>query len=156
MRTSTIWQCISLSFALSGATEGDRPRINVGHPPPPPEASTLHQRRGIRARRARFAVSFSPRTAANRVLSAWSNRVFPVAPPTRRRPGPAFVCTRLPNPADGARAFDFFTSRRDHWFRRRPRRKSAEWIRAQVDTTLFADLPHLPRLLSNFFCLHPY
>lgn len=50
-------------------------RINVGRPP---AASTLHQRRGIRA------VPFSPRTA-NRVLSVWSNHVFPVAPPTRRR-----------------------------------------------------------------------
>lgn len=52
----------------------------------------LHQRRGIHIR---FAASF----IRNRVLSMWSNRVFPVASPTsRRRRDPAFVCTRLPNP----------------------------------------------------------
>lgn len=96
------------------------------------------------------AVSFSPRTA-NRVLSVWSNRVFPVAPPTRRWPGPAFVCTWLPNPAGEARAFDFFTFRRDHWFRRRPRRKSAERSARKWRPRYLRNVAHLPRLLSNFF-----
>lgn len=127
-------------------------------------ASTLHQRRGIRGRSVCCASPFRRfvfRPAnGDRVLSVWSNRVFPVAPPTRRRPRirRSYARGYRIRPAAGAaRAFDFFTSRRDHWFRRRPRRKSAVLIRAQVGRgLLFAERPALPWTVEQFFFFFIY
>lgn len=78
IRAWKLWQSrIWLSFALSDRRRLTS-RINLARRPP-----ELHQRRGIHAHRVRRFAALS-----DRVLSVWSNRVFPVAPPTQRRQEP--------------------------------------------------------------------